>query len=261
MYPKVNLRLRRFIVHNLVLGVVLVWELTARLVRSVFFPTPTEVVNAIITLIAVGDVEKISLITHVSSSISRVLSGFAVACITAVPLGLLMGLKREVYNSARILLESIRFVPPIAWIPLLIILLTGFSRYVAIIWIGAFFPILINTIAGVRRTNPTFVTVAKVFGADKKTTIYKVVIPSSLPEVVVGMRIGLGIAWMCIVAAEMLGGELTGLGRLIYKYARLLRVDMVLAGIILVGIIGFLMNEIFLRIERHLFRWRVEVTV
>jgi NitT/TauT family transport system permease protein len=130
-----------------------------------------------------------------------------------------------------------------------------------IIWLGAFFPILINTIVGINRTNPTLVNVAKVLGADKKSTVLKVMIPSALPEIVAGMRIGLGVAWMCIMAAEMIGGEMLGLGRLILKYAELLRVDVILASMLTIGIIGLLMNEAFIRVENYVLRWRVEVRI
>jgi NitT/TauT family transport system permease protein len=130
-----------------------------------------------------------------------------------------------------------------------------------IIWLGAFFPILINTIVGINRTNPTLVNVAKVLGADRKSTILKVMIPSALPEIVAGMRIGLGVAWMCIMAAEMIGGEMLGLGRLILKYAELLRVDVILASMLTIGIIGLLMNEAFIRVENYVLRWRVEVRI
>ena len=120
---------------------------------------------------------------------------------------------------------------------------------------------LLNTVAGINRTNPTLVEVAKVSGADKKSTILKVMIPSALPEIVAGMRIALGVGWMCIMAAEMIGGEMVGLGRLILKYAELLQVDVILVGMITIGIIGLAMNEAFIWVERRVFRWRVEVRI
>ena len=257
------MRIYRSILYNVitVVVVVLIWALIARVINSRFFPTPMEVARALHALATVGDIEGISLGDHAVCSITRVLAGFGVACITAVPIGLLMGLNRGFYGSTKSVTETIRFVPPMAWIPVVIILFAGFSQYIVIIWLGAFFPILISTMTGVLRTDPTLISVAKVFGAKRRTTVSKVVIPSALPEVTAGMRIGLGIAWMCIVAAEMLGGGLTGLGRLILKYSQMLQIDMALAGIIVIGIIGLLMNEVFLRVEKRLFKWRVEVAV
>ncbi|MEM2914954.1 MAG: ABC transporter permease [Candidatus Bathyarchaeia archaeon] len=189
------------------------------------------------------------------------MAGFLAACVSAIPLGILMGLRKEIYESSKFIIEPIRFIPPIAWIPLAMLLFLGFSRYVFIIWLGAFFPILVNTIAGIRRTNPTLVEVATTFGAKKRQIISKVVIPSALPETVAGMRIGLGVGWMCIMAAEMLGAEVTGIGRLIFKGAQLFQLDVAVAGMIVIGIIGLIMNEITLFFEGRMFRWRREIRV
>ena len=253
----------KVIAYNVVLitTVIILWELAAFFVNSRFFPRFSDVVKAFMTIATVGDVEGYTLLTHSVASILRVLAGFALAFATGFPLGLLMGLKPLIYDSSRSFMESIRFIPPIAWIPLAIILLTGYSRYIFIIWLGAFFPILLNTITAVKRTSPVLIEVAKTFGAKKASAISTVVVPSASPEVAAGMRIGLGIGWMCIVAAEMIGGETIGLGRLILNSAQLLRVDMIVAGMISIGLIGLLMNEIFLQAEKRLFRWRPEVKV
>lgn len=240
---------------------ILAWELAAEVVDSKYFPTFTDVVRAFARIATVGDIEGNNLFIHSISSIKRVLAGFSLACVTGIPLGLAMGLRRKIYDSTKSVTETVRFIPPIAWIPLVIILLSGFWRYVFIIWLGAFFPILISTITGVKRTNPVFIDVSKTFGADRKSIIHRVVIPSALPEAMAGMRIGLGIGWMCIMAAEMIGAEEAGLGRLIYNYYLLHQVDVILVGMISIGIIGLFMNELFLRIEKRLFKWRTEVAV
>ncbi len=253
----------KVMIYNLVLiaAVIILWELAAFFVHSRFFPSFSDVIKAFVEIATLGDIEGYSLLTHSTASILKVLAGFVLAFATSFPLGLILGLKPLVYESSKSIMEPIRFIPPIAWIPLAIILLTGYSRYIFIIWLGAFFPILLNTVAAVKRTSPVLIDVAKTFGATKTTTIFKVVVPSSLPEVAAGMRIGLGVGWMCIVAAEMIGGEMTGLGRLILKSAELLQVDGILVGMITIGLIGLFMNEIFLQTEKRLFRWRPEVKV
>jgi len=255
------LRIHRVILYNAALIIILfiVWEAIAKIFQSRFFPSFTDVTEAAVRVITVGDVEGIKLHEHAVASILRVLAGFVLACITGISLGLMMGLRRQTYDASKSIIESVRFIPPIAWIPLVYILLSGYSRYILIIWLGAFFPILLNTIAGIKRTSPILVDVAKSFGADNKSTVSKVVIPSALPETVAGVRIGLGIGWMCIVAAEMIGGEMIGLGRLIMKAAELLQTDVVIVGMVTIGLIGLLMNETFLRFEKRFFRWRVEV--
>lgn len=103
--------------------------------------------------------------------------------------------------------------------------------------------------------------VAKVFGASRLYIIRKIVLPSVAPDIATGMRVGLGIAWMCILAAEMIGGEMVGVGRLILKYAELLRMSEILVGMMIIGFIGFIMNEIFIMVENYIFRWRSEVSI
>jgi NitT/TauT family transport system permease protein len=230
---------------------------------TVFFrkATPIEVASKLVELTIYGDVEGITLVDHTTASVVRVLAGFLAACASAIPLGIAMGLRKEIYESSKFVIEPIRFIPPIAWIPLAILLLTGFSRYIFLIWLGAFFPILVNTIAGIKRVNPVLGEVAKSFGANKRQIVSKVILPGSLPEVVAGMRVGLGVGWMCIVAAEMVGAEVTGIGRLILKGAQLLQIDVVIAGMTVIGFIGLFMNEIILLFERRIFKWRREIKV
>ncbi|MCP8308085.1 MAG: ABC transporter permease [archaeon] len=241
----------------------LIWQITAMFYPITFLrdASPIKVVSTLVELAVKGDVEGISLLDHTIASVTRVLAGFLVACLSAIPLGLLMGLRKEVYESSKSVIEPIRFIPPIAWIPLAILLLTGFSRYIFLIWLGAFFPILVNTVAGIKRVNPVLGEVAKSFGANKRQIVSKVIVPGSLPEVVAGMRVGLGVGWMCIVAAEMVGAEVTGIGRLILKGAQLLQVDVVIAGMTVIGFIGLFMNEIILLFERRTFKWRREIKV
>jgi len=246
---------------TLIVVVIVLWELAARLVSSRYFPSFSDFARAFATMATEGDGEGYTLWQHAGASVLRVLAGFAVAIAVGFPLGLVMGLKPSIYDSSRSVLEPIRFIPPIAWIPLAIILLTGYSRYIFIIWLGAFFPILLNTIAAVKRTSPVLIDVAKTFGTKKTTTVSKVVVPSALPEVAAGMRIGLGVGWMCIIAAEIIGGESVGIGRLIWNSTELLRVDFVLVGMITIGLIGLVMNEMFLQAEKRLFRWRQEISL
>jgi len=256
-------RTYKVMTYNLILiaTVVVIWELAAFFVHSRFFPSFSDVIKAFIEVATLGDIEGYSLLAHSTASILRVLTGFLLALASGFPLGLILGLKPVVYDSSRSIIEPLRFIPPIAWIPLTIILLTGYSRYIFIIWLGAFFPILLSTVAAVKRTSPVLIDVSKTFGARKEATVFKVVVPSALPEVAAGMRIGLGVGWMCIVAAEMIGGEMIGLGRLILKSAELLQVDKIVVGMIMIGLIGLLMNEMFLQAEKRLFRWRHEVQV
>jgi len=239
----------------------ILWTLFSNWQKSPFFPSLGAIWEAFVGLVQEGDIEKIGLGAHIWASLVRIFAGFAAACILGIPLGLMLGLKPKIYNRTRAILEPVRFIPPIAWIPMAIVLLVGFSRYAFLIWLGAFFPVFITTLLSVTRVNPIHVNVAKVFGANRWYIIRKIVIPSVLPDIATGMRVGLGIAWMCIVAAEMIGGEMVGVGRLILKYAELIRMPEIIVGMLVIGVIGFLMNEIFIVVERWLFRWRSEVSI
>lgn len=241
--------------------ILVLWTLFSKWQNSPFFPGPKSIYLAFVDLLRHGDIEGITLWWHIWKSLVRIFAGFAAACVLGIPLGLAMGLYPKFYNRTRAVIEPIRFIPPIAWIPMAIVLLVGFTRYAFLIWLGAFFPIFINTLLSVSKVNPVHVNVAKVYGAHRFFIIRKIVIPSVLPDIAAGMRIGLGIAWMCIVAAEMIGGEMIGVGRLILKYAELIRMSEIIVGMLTIGIIGFIMNEIFIRVERRIFRWRWEVAM
>ncbi|KPV63077.1 MAG: taurine transporter subunit [Candidatus Bathyarchaeota archaeon BA2] len=255
-------KILKALLNMLAIGVFIgLWQLTATIIKSPFFPDVKKVTAAFIDLVNHGDLEGYSLLTHIEASLIRIGAGFGLACLIGIPLGLLMGLFPAVYDGSRAVIEPIRYIPPIAWIPLIIVLLRGFSRYVFIIWLGAFFPILINTLTSIPRVTPVHINVARVHGADRGYTIRHIVIPSVLPEILAGMRVGLGVGWMCIVAAEMIGGEMVGLGYLILKYADMYRMEYTIVGMVLIGIIGLIMNEVLLQIEKRLFKWRWEVVV
>ena len=253
----------RVLLHNVAaaLAVVAIWQTATWLVHSVFFPSPLQVLRAMGDLWLNGDVTGNSLLTHIRWSLLRLLAGFSMGVLLGVPLGLLMGLYKPLYTGTRAALEPFRFIPPIAWIPLTIVLLSGFSRYVFLIWLGAFFPIFVATLVGVPRVELIHKNVATVHGAGRWYILTRVVIPSVLPDILGGMRVGMGTAWMTIVAAEMSGGETTGLGRMMVNYAELLRIPEIVVGMILIGVLGFLMNEVLIRIEKRLFRWRWEVSL
>jgi NitT/TauT family transport system permease protein len=239
--------------------ILLAWQVATWLYASVFFPSPLDVLRAFVTLAVEGDVLDNSLLTHMGWSFTRVAAGFALGAALGVPFGLLMGLYPPLYERTRVAIEPFRFISPVAWIPLTIVLLTGFSRYVFLIWLGAFFPIFVATLVGVPRVEPIHRNVAKVHGATRWYIVRRVVIPSVLPDIFGGMRVGMGNAWMTIVAAEMSGAETTGLGRLMVNYAELIRIPEIVVGMILIAVLGFAMNEGLRRIEKHLFRWRWEV--
>jgi ABC-type nitrate/sulfonate/bicarbonate transport system permease component len=259
---RVSKRLKIYAYNLITLGIFLMaWAIIQNTTTSSYFPTIGGVEKAAVELATKGDIQGFSLIQHAWASSLRVLSGFGLALVMGVTLGLLMGLYPSIYENSKVIIEPVRFIPPIAWIPMAMVLLRGFTRYVFIIWVGAFFPIFISVLTSIPRVETILKDSVKVYGGSRWDILKKIVIPSVTPEILAGARIGLGDSWMCIVAAEMIGGEPVGVGRLILKYADLLNMNAVVVGMILVGVIGLACNEVVLQIERRLFRWRSQITL
>ena len=238
-----------------------VWQVAAMLVNSPFFPAPMEMLKAFVRLARDGDTQGTTLAAHSWASLYRVLVGFMAGVLLGVPLGLLMGLYKNVYAATRSVVEPFRFIPPIAWIPLAIIFFSGLLRFAFLIFLGAFFPVFTSTLVGVQRVEPVHRKVALVYGASRFYVLTRIVVPTVLPDILAGMRIAMGAAWLTIVAAELAGGTNEGLGRMMLNYSELLKIPEIIVGMILIGVIGFILNEILLLVEKVLFKWRWQVTL
>lgn len=212
-----------------------------------------------------------SLLESTLVSLLRVSLGFLLAFSLGVPLGLWMGHSRWAERFFDSTIEILRPIPPLAWVPLILAWLgiKGFVDYIpalsgssvlasiqfsalAIILIGAFFPTLLSTIQGVKSIPGEYLESARTLGAGGIKLLIKVLVPASLPAILTGLRIGLGVGWMCLVAAEMLPGSNSGLGYLVWYAYELFRTDVVVAGIIVIGFIGFAMDRGFRALERLL---------
>lgn len=236
-----------------------VWQLIAVVAGGI---TLVDVAIAFGRLVVEGDAEGHTLIEHAGVSLSRVILGFIIAVLTAVPLGIVTGRYKIASSIFGPVIEAMRPIPPIAWIPVSILMFRpsiGIAQ-VFIIWIGAFFPLWLNTVAGVKRTNTVHLDVARTFGASESQVLGKIVLPSAAPEILAGFRIGFGIGWMCLVAAEMIGGGL-GLGYLVIVSEQLGRTAETISAMLVIGFFGFLITYVFLYVERHVLRWRRDVAV
>lgn len=251
---------RRTLTRVLLPGLILLglWATIAFLSRSSLLDVLTDFYN----LTVFGDSDGNLLHEHVAMSLFRVTLGFSAAVLTAIPLGIAIGRYSLVSSVLGPVIEAMRPIPPIAWIPLSLVMFRAnlIGSQVFIIWIGAFFPILIDTTTGVKRTKPVHIDVAKTFGASESQILSKIVIPSAVPEIFSGLRIGFGIGWMCLVAAEMIAGSL-GLGHLVWISQQTGNTGAVIAGMALIGIVGFIVSYVFLLTERHLLKWRQDVRV
>lgn len=211
-------------------------------------PAPSRIVFTLISLI-----KDFTLFGHIAASIVRVFSGFAIAAISAVILGIVTALSKNLEIYTRIILQVLKPIPPIAWIPIAILWLgIGEASKIFIIFIGAFFPIYINVVDGIKHIDQRFVEVSKVFEIPYIKFIRKVVIPGALPSIITGLRIGLANAWICVVAAEMIAAT-DGIGYMLMDGRQLSQPDKVILAMLLVGIIGKLMDDVIGKIEHKLF--------
>lgn len=240
----------------IVLVFLFIWEVVARYVDWDYFPGSIKVLNRLWELFLHGDAWGISIWIHIVDSLFRVFGGFIMAFAFGLSIGLVMGLKRTTYLGTRSVVEPFRYIPPIAWVPLAIILFHGYFRYVFIIFIGAFWQVWWNTIASVIRISPLYIDVVRIHGANRWYALRHIVLPSIMPLVYAGLRNGMGVGWMCIIAAEIIGGGLTGLGIMIWRHAEIIDIPAILAAMIIIGVLGFIINDIFVMAERRFFKYR-----
>jgi ABC-type nitrate/sulfonate/bicarbonate transport system permease component len=231
-----------------------IWALTQPPLRGI--PTPLNVLSAGYELIASGNLPMALWI-----SIQRVLLGFALAVTVAVPVGLLMGYAGPVERSLDPVVQPLRSVAPIALVPLAIVWFgTGTEAAVFIVTYAACFPILINTIAGVKRVRPQLLRAARVLGLSEAAVLNHVVLPAALPDIFVGLRIGLGLAWGAIVAAELAVGAKTGaaggIGQMMFIFfAYDVNPNGIIVCMIAVGLFGFATEFTLRRIQDRLMPW------
>lgn len=221
--------------------------------HSVIFPTPWQVVTGTAELIKDG-----TLFTHIGASLLRVGVGFLLAVLVAVPLGLWLGWVKSVYSTLNPLFQILRPISPIAWIPIAILWFgVGNASPIYLIFISSVFPMIVQTTAGVHTIERRYLRAAENFGVSRYTLFRQVVIPAVLPQIIVGMRIGLGVAWLVVVAAEMIALR-SGLGYLIIDSRNAgNRYDLVIAGMIIIGLIGLLLDGVMRLLEGlKSVRWR-----
>lgn len=225
------------------------WQVLCSLeiVASYVLPSPIEIAVGFRDLLTVGMPPGHLLYYHILYSLYRVSLGFSLACVLGIPLGLLIGWFPRFHNLCSPIIEIVRPVPPLAWIPIAIVWLgIGIKSAAFIIFLGAFFPILLNTASGVLSINPILIDAAKTLNATQSDIFSKVLLQGSLPSIFIGMRVGMGVAWMTLIAAEFTGvKEGYGLGFMIMTARDLQRPDEILAGMFIIGMIGFAIDWSF----------------
>jgi len=190
------------------------------------------------------------------ASTVRVLIAFVLATVLGVPLGILLGWNRTAREFLFPLLELIRPIPPLAWVPLAILMLSGQqSAMIFLTWIAAFFATVLNTMLGVTSIDESYLRAAYSLGARKTDALWTVIVPGALPYVFTGLQIGMGVAWFSLVAGEMIAGE-TGLGYLILNSYVQLQTATIVIGMVTLGFVGFLSSAIIRWAGRRLMAWQ-----
>ena len=247
-----------FISAAVVLLVLLVWQLAVQLhlVSTRFFDSPIGVVQTIVDKISNKKPDGGLLFQHIWASAKVVWLGFLLAALIGIPLGLFMGWFRLCDRIIRPLFEIIRPIPSLAWIPIVLLFLgIGVEARAVIIFTGCFVATVLNTYTGIRSTNQTLINVAKTCGASNLKIFWKVGVPSAMPMIFAGLKTSMGSAWGTIVAAEMLASS-NGLGYMIQMGRSFGQVSLIMAGIIVIGILGFISSGIVGLVENIVLKWR-----
>jgi len=239
---------------------VCLWQLvcTTGIAAPAMLASPYEVARGFYHLCTVGMPPGRLLPMHVWYSLLRVLSGVCLAIAMGVPLGLILGASPKTRSMLSPIIDFLRPIPPLAWVPLAILWFgLGLTSAAYIIFLGAVFPILLSTCAGVREVSHLQVDAVRMLGATRLTIWLKVLLPASVPSICTGIRVGMGIGWMTLVAAEFTGvREGYGLGYMIMSARDLQRTDAVMAGMASIGLLGLGIEWLMGRLSGHLLRWQ-----
>jgi NitT/TauT family transport system permease protein len=241
-----------------VLGFLILWQVAvaAGWLPSRYVPMPSRVIELFFEKWMDPNPDGATLGLHILSSLQVALTGFGLAIVIGVPLGLLMGWFRAFDKFMRPIFEILRPIPPVSWIPITILWLgVGLKAKAFIVFFSAFVPCVINAYTGIRQTSPVLINFSKTCGASTFTIFRKIGIPSAMTMTFAGIRVALGNAWATLVAAEMLAAS-TGLGYMIQQGRQFARPDIIILGIVVIGAIGVLFTSLLGRIEYKVLGWK-----
>jgi NitT/TauT family transport system permease protein len=237
-----------------IVAVVVAWEALVRLrgIAPIYLPAPSSVFVYLSRMIADG-----SMPYHLGITLLRIFVGFALAAVCGIVLGVLMGMSRTVARVADVWIAALYPLPKISLIPLLIIWVgTGEAYKIVISAISAFFPIVISTYSGIRQTDRGLIKAAKDLGANARQIQLKVVIPGAIPSIFAGLHLGMGIAIILVVAAEMIGGSSQGgMGWLLISSGQVMETEKVFASLIVLAVVGAVVIKLQQWIDRKVAPW------
>ena len=231
--------------------IIIVWYLITgglHLVRPYVLPSPVEVLYSAINIIQTG-----KLLQNTMDTLFKVFAGLILASIVAIPLGIILGWYQTLEDLASFVISILRPIPPVAWIPFSILWFgIGTIPAVFIIFMGCVFPILVYTIDGVKRTDKVLIESAQTLGANDWNVLKRVILPSTVPYIVSGLKVGVGIALMCTISAEMIGSS-SGLGYMILTATNLFDPGTTVVGMLVIGLIGLVLDYVFGLAQKRIF--------
>ena len=228
-------------------ALILIWQLAFNFstYSSALFPSPKMAIDALIEMFRDG-----TLFENIKTSMYRFGIGYSLSVVSAVILGLILGRLPKVFQYVNPSVQLLRPISPTAWMPFIVLLFgIGDTPAIVIIFIAAFFPVLLSTVAAVGNVDPIYLKVSKNFGIKQPFLTWKVVLPAAFPQIANGIHLALGSAWIFLVAGEMVGAQ-SGLGYQIIDARNNIRADILFATIIVIGIIGLLLDGLLKLIEK-----------
>jgi NitT/TauT family transport system permease protein len=231
----------------------IIWALSSylKLVNPVLIPTPLAVIITFFRLFYSGEIWK-----DLFGTLYRLFLGFSLSIIIGIPLGFLVGSSRKLLDSLEFLIDFFRSIPASALFPMFLLFFgIGDTAKISVVIFSCCLVIMIYTIYGVKNAKESRIKVAKVLKADKLSIFIKIIFPESLPHIFVGLRISISIALILVVVTEMFIGTKYGLGKLIYDSHLMFRISVMYAAIFMTGILGYILNKIFILIEERVFHW------
>ena len=237
---------------------VVLWDVIVRTTGTRLIPSPREVAVMMYDFSFGGiydDAFSGTIVTHILKSMERVYGGFFAAAVLGIPLGLMIGRIKVIRQLLDPTISLLRPIPVTAWLPLSMIFFgLGPKAAIFLVFLGAFYPILLNTIFGVRSVDPRLFEAAAMLGCSGGAMFRQIVLPASMPAIFNGLRLGHGFAWILIVVGEMTGVP-TGLGSVIMDGRTLSRTDLAIVGMIVIGVLGFLTDRMIVMLSNRVLRW------
>jgi len=236
------------------------WTVAAlQLISPLFLPAPGQVLQKLITIAGPQGFMDATLWQHLAASLARIVIALLAAVLLGVPVGIAMGLSPTIRGILDPIIELYRPVPPLAYLPLMVIWFgIGETSKILLIYLAIFAPVAMSALAGVRSAQQVRVRAAQSLGASRVQVLWFVILPGALPEILTGLRIGLGVGWSTLVAAELIAAT-RGLGFMVQSAGEFLATDVVLAGIAVIAVIAFILELGLRAIQRRLTPWHGEV--